>query len=167
MKPLDWNRLLEPGEALLWAGRPYPAFALIRPSQAEWLIGALGAVGVAAVLLLRQVYPPPPEPDAMRLALVLLGLFGTLFFAGVPFRAMRARSKAFKRMNYAVTDRRAMAVDVRDPHNFRQYRIPKKAEPQVEPEDHGLATLHFGGESPRFQHIRDAGAIAELIRKAR
>lgn len=169
MRPVNWTPMMEPGEVLIWSGQPYPALPLIAPKRAEWLCGALGAVLVAIVLVARRI--SPPDGSAMRLALVMGGLLGALFVAGIPFRAMRARVKGAKRLNYAVTNHRAMIVDAANPAAFQQFRLPQGATPVVEAEPHGLYTLHMGADpagrpSPRFVHLRDADGAANLIRMA-
>ncbi|MDO5633031.1 MAG: hypothetical protein Q4G22_14535 [Paracoccus sp. (in: a-proteobacteria)] len=167
MKPYDWRPHLEQGEALLWSGRPFPALALIRPTQAEWLIGGLGAVGVAALLVLDRWLSSPAGDPGARAVIFLLLLLGALLVTGWPFRAMRQRSRALQQTAYAVTDRRALIAHQRDTGAFRAYALSRRAQPVLEPGDHGLMTLHFGGDSPRFIHLKDGDRILTAVTAAR
>ncbi|MDO5706769.1 MAG: hypothetical protein Q4G49_17085 [Paracoccus sp. (in: a-proteobacteria)] len=167
MTPYDWRPHLEPDEALLWTGRPFPAIALIKPTQAEWLIGALGAVGVAALLISDRWLAVPGEPGGARAVIFLALLLVALLVTGWPFRAMRQRSRALQHNAYAVTDRRALIAHGRDPSAFRAFALSRRAQPVLDPGEHGLSTLHFGGDSPRFTHLKDGDRILTAVTAAR
>lgn len=166
MRPFDWRPHLETGEHLIWQGKPFPAMGLIRPTQVEILLGLLGAVGVAALLIGDRALSTPGEGGARPWVFLIL-LIAALLVTGIPFRAMRMRTRALNRRAYALTDRRAMIADAKDPTLFEAHRLPRRAEPVIEPEPHGLATLHFGPGTPRFTHLKDAKAVANLARIAR
>lgn len=167
MRPFDWRPHLQPGEVLLWTGRPYPAMALIRPTAAEMLTGALGAVGVAAVLVLDRWLSDGAEggdPASPRAILFLFLLLAALLVTGIPFRAMRRRSLDLRRTTYAVTDRRAMLASDRDRATIGQaHDLPPGAAPVLEDGSHGLHTLHFGPGSPRFLHLKDGRRVQTAI----
>lgn len=169
MKPYNWRQHLHDDEALLWTGRPFPALALIKPTTAEWLIGGLGAVGVAALIVLdRWIAGGAAEGSGSGRAMVFLVLLLiALLVTGWPFRAMRQRSLNLRRVSYAVTDRRAMIAHDRDPSVFRAHEMPRSARPVLEPGPYGLSTLHFGANGPWFEHLKDGERIVTAINAAR
>lgn len=166
MRPFDWRPHLEKGEALIWQGRPYPAIGLIRPTQAEMLIGVLGVLAVAALIIADRSLPSPA--DGSIRPMVFLGLLLiALLVTGVPFRAMHQRSRSLRRTAYALTDRRMMIGNTRRPGDVETHRLPRRAAPVIDPEPHGLSTLHFGPGTLSFRHLNNADAVANVARVAR
>lgn len=153
--------MLEPGEVLIWSGQPHPSLSLIRPTSREWMIGALGAVGFLAVLVIARMVDSHSAAGWL-----FAGMLGAVLVAGIPFRQMRQRQKQMGRVNYAVTNRRVITLDARDPRSLRDWRLPRGAVPQIDPEPGDLSTLHFGGKSPRLAHLPNGAAIANLIAQA-
>lgn len=97
-----WTPFLDPGERMLWTGRPIQGWTLSKidifliPFSAIWALGALG--GVAAALA-----------EAPLASLPVLLLFLAIAFYIMVGRFMQdARRRA--RTRYAITDRRALIL---------------------------------------------------------
>lgn len=169
MKSFDWRPHLQDDEVLIWQGNPYPALRLIRPTQAEWLIGALGLVGLLMLLILRRAADAGAgsggEPSGDMLLVTVLGMLAALAALGWPVRRMRQRTQALRRRFYAVTDRRVLTVtDGRDPRTLTATKLPRDPQPTVHPDGLGLGTLHLGGTTPQMPYVRNADDVARLIR---
>ena len=138
---------------------------LVRPSQAEWLIGALGLVGVLMLLILRHAAGAGDQPSGDLLLVIVLGMIAALAALGWPLRGLRQRSRAMQRQFYAVTDRRVLTVaDGRDPRTLSAAPLPRDPQPVVQPDGVGLGTLSLGGRTPDLPHLRNADEVARLIR---
>ena len=165
MKGFDWRPHLQDGEVLIWQGSPYPALRLIRPTQAEWLVGALGLVGVLMLLILRRAGDQAAPPSGAVLLATVVLMLAALAALGWPLRGVRQRAQALRRRFYAVTDRRVLTVaDGRDPRTLDAATLPRDARPEVRPDGIGLGTLNLGGRTPDLPHVRNAEDVARLIR---
>ncbi len=107
---IDWNGLLEPGEHLIWSGRPdtseVPMIYPIREPRARWTLAVflLGLVGVFLHVLL-----PSIGGDRLTLALVMVPVGGLLFGLWyLLFGQPHWRRYWLNRTRYALTDRRAI-----------------------------------------------------------
>lgn len=164
MRGFDWRPHLQDGEVLIWQGSPYPALRLVRPSQAEWLVGALGLVGLLALLLLRRAADEGGAPSGETLGATVLLMLVALAALGWPLRGMRRRAQALRRRFYAVTDRRVMTVaDGRDPRTLDATALPRRPDPVARPEGGALGTLSLGRGGPELPHVQNAEAVARLI----
>ncbi len=108
-----WDTVLEPGEQLLWAGRPKP-----RLHWRNWpLYGAapMAAAGLAAAALgIAFTYGPSRE-------MWLLAACGILVL--IPLRATRAQLRTYAATRYALTNRRALFFRI-DTDNTRAKAYP-------------------------------------------
>lgn len=165
IRPMNWRAHLEPDEVMLWQGRATPALRLIAPSQVEWLLGALGAVAVAALAVLRFRLMPADLADGWLLA-GLVVLFAALMLAGYPFRQMHQRAQALRRRQYAITDRRVLTATGRPPQIKRATRTPG-ALPALRTEPTpGLGTLIVPvrvGDPVELPHVKDAAAVLRVL----
>lgn len=170
MKGFDWRPHLQDDEVLIWQGSPYPALRLIRPTQAEWLVGALGLVGVLMLLILLRAGDAPAaasgaEPSGSILLATIVLMLASLGALGWPLRRLRQRARALQRQFYAVTDRRVLTVaDGRDPRTLAAAPLPRDPQPTVQPDGIGLGTLSLGGKTPDLPYVRNADDVARLIR---
>lgn len=169
IRPIPWQKHLEPGEVLLWQGRATPALRLILPRAAEWLIGALGAVALAAAVIARNAWGPDRLDDTG--ALVWLGVvLAALLVIGIPFRQMHQRAQALRRHQYAITDRRVLTAHGKPPQISRATRTPG-ALPVLRPEPTpGLGTLIVpvrAGDPVELTHVKDASAVLRVLEALR
>lgn len=107
---IDWNGRLEPGEHLIWSGRPdageVPMVYPIREPRARWTLAVflLGLVGVFLYVLL-----PGIGGDRLTLALVMVPVGGLLFGLWyLLFGQPHWRRYWLNRTRYVLTDRRAI-----------------------------------------------------------
>ena len=110
-----WDSVLEPGEVLLWAGRPKP-----RLHWRNWRLYApvpLAILGLGAAFVFARV-TVGPDP-----ALWLFVFAGLLVL--VPLRATRQQLTTFAATRYALTDRRAIYFRVQN-NETRVKAYPKK-----------------------------------------
>ncbi len=163
IRPVNWRPHLQEGEVLLWQGRATPALRLIAPVQAEWLIGGIGAVIVAMLIVARRALPAALGDGAALVGLV--ALLAALFVTGYPFRQMHQRAQALRRRQYALTDRRILVATGKPPQIAIATRAPAALSARGEPTP-GLATLivPVQGRLPvELPHVTNADAVLKLV----
>ena len=166
MPPPGWEGILDPGETILWQGRPDGAVTLTPGSVVMALFGLLFA-GFALFWMVMA-----------SLAGGYFWMFGLIHFAvGVGIMVSGPLGSAFTRRHsyYTLTDRRAfIATDL--PLVGRRLRsYPITADTTLDFEDGALATLNFATVPRRgrngvhevpvgFARIRDGRAVLALMR---
>ncbi len=128
--------LLQPGETLLWCGRPEPRPGAGTPSATFWF-----AVTVAAVLLWGLAVWVV-QPDVVGAAAMFLLVLPLLFWTGVKAGALDSRWPDHWRTAYAVTDRQALVIEgtARD-LKVVSYPAPAIVTVQLRPRAGGLADV--------------------------
>lgn len=184
---------LEPGEKLLWAGKPRQGVRTVPADAYVIPFGVVVLVAPIAVLLAMLVVGGVPAFFAALQYLLIL-LMGGVYLVGGRF-VMDARRRAHT--FYALTDRRAILVQGRDAR--RAISVPLGAAVPIALIDaeEGRGTIRFGAprdeqtpvirqlhlrrgagpsivdaasaqrdEVPTFEEIRDARAVYEQLREA-
>lgn len=182
--PPFWEGLLEPGERVLWAGRPRPGLGLSGPDGVFLLMGLVFlAFAVAAGVQAMRPDLPGGQGVGVLLGLLaaLFGAAGVAFLVGPPLRA-RARSA---RIAYVLTNRRAMVLTAGAEPDLAAYAITPAMRLRLVPGRPGsvffardVAAGRGGpprpGGGPRrparivevgFERIDDAEAVFRLMRR--
>lgn len=107
------QRELDPGERLVWSGRPRPDLALRSALANAWLLLLLGVLLgafmiAAAVRLWIRPVEVPIEPGAAGLSILII-LMGVALITWILSEPSRVASRA-RRTIYAITDRRALVI---------------------------------------------------------
>ncbi|MEJ6395170.1 hypothetical protein V8J82_18045 [Gymnodinialimonas sp. 2305UL16-5] len=117
--PEVWDDELEPGEKLLWTGRPARGLRLTQEVAA--LLGfAIAAHGVGAFILYLTIGENGQIPTA---PLVFLG-FLSFIFIGISVLFIWFETSMRNCLYYAVTDRRAIILNTHEGPPFRQTSYP-------------------------------------------
>jgi hypothetical protein len=163
--PAGWEGILDPGERILWQGRPDGRIVI---RGVEWILVAFGAVfaGIALAYMIGMAEAGGPWP------------FGLIHFAaGVAVAAGPPLWSAYRRRRtwYTLTDRRAfIATDTRfTGRTLRSW--PIRPDTPLMLEDGNPPSLWFGSEPIRtkrgmsrapigFERIADAPAVMALMR---
>lgn len=102
----DWAEVLDPGERLLWQGRPYPGFRFRWKNLPLLLVGAV--ITVLALLFLGEAATAIAEADEAGWQMAAFGAaltgFGLWCIAGPTLTDQMERARSA----YALTDRRAL-----------------------------------------------------------
>lgn len=146
-----WDSVLEPGEILLWAGRPKP-----RLHWRNWRLYApvpLAIFGLAAAFIFARV-TVGPDP-----ALWLFAFAGLLVV--IPLRATRQQLATFAATRYALTNRRAIYFRVEN-QSTRVKAYPKTVIGpsrliHTVPQSVNFISYHDGSKSDfGFAYLEDA-----------
>jgi len=134
---------LQPGEVLVWAGRPDPA-VLAQARLPQRVRGLLGLAVIAAFLWLSFI---PNWPDGYRGVLLAIFLAAAALYACWLVAAPRVARRAAGHTLYAVTDRRVL---IREDWPFARERSYGPADlddplvkPVAPPLPEGLASVAF------------------------
>ena len=140
---MDWSEYLQPGERLLWSGRPAPrayTFRNWRSSLFGFVLLFLAIYWQLVGVQLRLVYGIPAL-DYLPLPFMAVGLYhavGQVFLARLEW----------ERVFYALTDQRLLAM-----HGFWRWRIDYLPSEQLnvvdrQPLGEQLETLQISGCTP-------------------
>ena len=167
--PPGWEGLLDPGERIVWQGRPEPGYQF-RP---EKLVVAVFGLFFAGFALFWMVMA--------SLAGGLFWMFGLIHFAvgvGLTVSSIFGDTFRLRRTWYTLTDRRAfVATDM--PLRGRQLQsYPITAETRIDYLSGSPATIHFARERRAgnkgnsymvnigFERIADGDKVMALLRAA-
>ncbi|MDV7141318.1 aspartate carbamoyltransferase catalytic subunit [Tropicimonas sp. TH_r6] len=163
--PQGWDGILEPGERVLWQGRPSGdiSWAGLKPKKV--LFGVIFS-SFALFWTVKAITMPVEAPLPVRLLVPLVGL--TLLFKGAKLagadRIWRAITRRSSR--YTLTDRRAfIATDLFGRRKLRSW--PITAETVIDLVDGTRSSLFFareGSERIGFEMIEDGRAVLSLMR---
>ena len=162
---------VEPGERLLWQGRPATGIRfqiidlLAVPLSLIWFGGALYWENIIVTNVL------PQQPLLALLPILFGGYFvlsGLYFFLGRFFDNALIRRTA----EYAVTNRRIMILKGRFSRSLRVIPLKTLDATTLTVHRNGIGTIHFGRRAPRivlptFDFVHEAKAVHRLIENAR
>lgn len=161
-----WQGLLDPGERILWQGRPDPGFALSP--------GAVFIIPFALVFTGFSVFWMGMAAQAGG----YFWTFGLIFFGvgiGMLVNAVVGPTFTRRRTWYSLSDRRAFVATDLPIVGRRMKSYPIKAESKLEFRDGALSSLYFAEETRRgnrrsytvpigFERIPDGRAVYRLYR---
>ena len=169
----DVRPALEPGEGLLWTGRPDPR----RTARAKIGQALLGAVFILSFFLvylsglpadLEPYFDADSVPFSLRQAILFAGSLLTLYGVLLPVFAYRTAQRTV----YAVTDRRVLSLTRGRPAKMVRYEDMQV--PRLELSPDGSGDIQFNGKcladgteyQPRLQSflgIRSAKSVYQLL----
>ncbi|WP_372664135.1 PH domain-containing protein [Amycolatopsis kentuckyensis] len=155
------GNVLQPGERLLWSGRPQ-RFALEAP---DWLRVALGLLWLALAFGV-----PWLGGAGISIVPLVVGPLGLL----VAWGGVAVRLRTRRRSAYAVTDRRIVVADRRSGAVIASERLSRLPAPSAKVGRDGLGDVTFGTggpkapnpASPRLLGVPDAERVRDLIAAA-
>ena len=177
--PLDLARAaLEPGERLVWAGRPGPAAQPAWQLDPTSLLLAAVPLCVGLVLLWQVITAPGGLFDLVYIG----GIVVLLCIALSPLATLWRASRRVRDTVYAVTDRRLFVVAGGRRSGLRSFAPEELEEPRVQDRGDGRGDVIFGtlaelrqtrqGRQTRlaqaaFTDIEDAQEVAREIARLR
>ena len=165
--PGAWDGILDPGEEILWQGRPDQSFAIPPVNFGKAVFGLFFA-GFATFWMIMASQAPGP-----------FWMFGLIFFfAGVGMIAEALLMPTFRRRNtwYTLTDRRAFIASKTLLGGRKLDSYPIDPDTKLSLIDLTLGTIHFAEKTKRtdngtvqtaigFERITDAREVYALMRQ--
>lgn len=168
--------LLEPGEEILWSGRPQQGL-ILRPSDGLAIPFSLVWCGFAIFWESQVIEHGAPDFfDIWGIPFVLIGLY--LVFGRFFYDAFQRR-----RTYYAITNQRVVIVTRAFSNNIRTLALEGLTDINLSVKTNGRGTLRFGrdasaygsfsfrwpgmsGMAPAFEGIDNAAAVLRIVRDA-
>jgi len=162
---MDWSRLLDGDEQLLWEGRPAPRCYTFR----HWIHSVFGLILLAPSLVWLDGGQTLADKhdEALWSVLPWLGVVVSGYFL---FGHLLVARLDWEGVFYAITDRRVIAVGGWPRRRLRSIPVEHLRHLRLRPKGNDLGSLHLGGSSPEercafscLEHPARAVALLEDV----